>query len=348
MVPVVDVVVVGRVGRVGRGDGLVFRRRRTVKTLYPTRQPPAWVYVRQHRLDEREGVEGGPPWADPFTARVADFEEFAMRDDMSKVLVESLRMGRGSAHAQIGSRRLERNRLDVDDEGAKARFGMKQNGCKHFGEHLGPLYRYLRAQVNRPWRKVYGELCTQLNRRNVVQNHLFQHIDDRVAINTVWLDGQVWVRSRRGLEPLNERHEAMLVHPRTGILLVNRHRATVAQRHHQRTSSATPRATPTAGATCPAWQPTSACWGTSRCTRRVARSGRRGRGRRARVVVRSAGGRCFDVGSVRRAGHRRVGALHARLVFTTPMDQQRVDLVRGADRQRARVVDRLEVGPAWR
>jgi len=48
----------------------------------------------------------------------------------------------------------------------------------------GPLYRYLRQQVNRSWAKVYGELCAQLDRRSVVQAHLFQHIEDKVAIET--------------------------------------------------------------------------------------------------------------------------------------------------------------------
>ncbi|MBX3604340.1 MAG: hypothetical protein KF788_03670 [Piscinibacter sp.] len=89
-----------------------------------------------------------------------------MRDDMSKVLVESPRGGRAWARALAGRRRQRRNRLDRDGEGAPQRAGMRRDPevCKHFGEHLAPLYRYLRQQVHRPWTKVYGELCAALDR----------------------------------------------------------------------------------------------------------------------------------------------------------------------------------------
>jgi hypothetical protein len=85
--------------------------------------------------------------------------------------------------------------------------------------------------VNRPWDKVYGELCSALDRRNVVQNHLFQHIGDRVSLETVLVDGEVHVRGWRGTEPLRQTRYEMYVHPRTGILLVNRARDKAA---HQR------------------------------------------------------------------------------------------------------------------
>jgi len=158
-----------------------------------------------------------------------------MRGDMSKVLAESPRVGRSSASAHEGSRRQRRNRLDRDGEGAPQRVGMRRDALsrKHFGEHLGPLYRYLRQQVHRPWVKVYGELCAALDRRSVVQAHLFQHIDDRVDVETVWQDGEVWVRNWRGLVPLKESRAELFVHPRTGILLPNRARVIEVQRQRK-------------------------------------------------------------------------------------------------------------------
>lgn len=146
-----------------------------------------------------------------------------MREDMDKVLVESPRSGRAFARLVTGTRRKKRNALDADGEGGPRHLGMKGGrGDKHFGEHLGPLYRYLRKQVNRPWAKVYGELCATLDRRSVVQAHLFQHIHDRVEVDTVWRDDMVYVRQWRGVVPLAESRAPMYVHPRTGILLVNR------------------------------------------------------------------------------------------------------------------------------
>ena len=156
-----------------------------------------------------------------------------MRADMSKVLVEEPRSGRAFARAIAGSRRQLRQRPDRDGESAPARFGMKAGyRSKWFGEHLGPLYRWLRGQVDRPWDKVYSELCATLDRRSVVQAHLFEHIGDEVALETVWQDGQVWTRGWRQLEPLSENRAALYVHPRTGILLENRAR-TIARRERR-------------------------------------------------------------------------------------------------------------------
>lgn len=155
-----------------------------------------------------------------------------MRDDMSKVLVESPRSGRAYAYVIKGVRRRKRNQLDPDGEGGLNHVGMSQGGNKHFGEHLGPLFRYLRGQVDRPWSKVYGELCAQLDRRSVVQAHLFQHIGDKVEIETLWQGEEVWFRDWRGLKPIRESRAELFVHPRTGILLVNR-AAVIERRHHK-------------------------------------------------------------------------------------------------------------------
>lgn len=120
-----------------------------------------------------------------------------MREDMTKVLVEEPRHGRAYARSVQGVRRQRWNRVDPDGEGGSTHIGMQRDGLtnKHLGEHLGPLYRYLRQQVNRPWDKVYGELCSVLDRRN----------------------GET-------------RHE-MYVHPRTRLLLVNRAKEKAAHRH---------------------------------------------------------------------------------------------------------------------
>lgn len=156
-----------------------------------------------------------------------------MREDMDKVLVESPRRGRAHAAALRGTRRQRRERLDRDGESAPQRLGMRLDDNKHFGEHLSPLYRYLRQQLNRPWSKVYGELCAQLDRRGVVQAHLFQHLTDKVAVQTQWRDGEVWTYRWRELVPIGESRAEMFVHPRTGILLPNRARQMVQQRQNE-------------------------------------------------------------------------------------------------------------------
>jgi hypothetical protein len=161
--------------------------------------------------------------------------ETVMREDMGQVLVDEPRRGRAYARSVKGSRRLAWNRIDPDGESAPSRLGMKRGSLrsKHSGEHLGPLYRYLRQQANRPWDKVYGELCAGLDRRNVVQDHLFQHIGDRVALETVLVDGEVHARTWGRTQPLAETRYAMYVHPRTKLLLVNRAREKAARRRNE-------------------------------------------------------------------------------------------------------------------
>jgi len=154
-----------------------------------------------------------------------------VREDMSKVLVESMREGRAYAAANDGARRLRRNAVERDGESAPQRMGIRRDAIhrKHFGEHLGPLFRYLRGQAHRPWAKVHGELCAQLDRRSVVQAHLFQHIGQMVEVETHLQDGEVWYRGWRGLQPIRESRAELFVHPVTGILLPNRARL-IAQR----------------------------------------------------------------------------------------------------------------------
>jgi len=149
-----------------------------------------------------------------------------VRKDIDKVLVEEPRHGRAQARAMAGSRRRLRARLDPDGEGGVVHLGMRRDKGhdKHFGEHLSPLYRWLRQQVSRPWHKVMGELEAQLDRRSVVQAHLFQHVAWRVDTRTEWRGGEVWVHGWGGLVPLAEAGRELFVHPRTGILLVNRAR----------------------------------------------------------------------------------------------------------------------------
>lgn len=159
-----------------------------------------------------------------------------MRQDMSKVLVESPRVGRAWARATEGTRRVRRHRLDPDGEGGPRHVGMRRDAVsrKDFGEHLAPLYRWLARQANRPWAKVWGELCAHLDRRNVVQAHLFEHLQDRVTIHTVWRDGKVYAQERwYGLKPIERCWQHLYVHPRTGLLLVNRGREIAERRRRQ-------------------------------------------------------------------------------------------------------------------
>src|SRR5262245_62228647 len=96
-----------------------------------------------------------------------------MREDMYKVIVERPRGWKSkSSHAV-------RRRDDLD--------GPKQLGIRAgydrpaLNENLSPLRRFLHAQVGRPWSKVYSEIASGIDRRNTVQQHIYQQADDFIA-----------------------------------------------------------------------------------------------------------------------------------------------------------------------
>jgi hypothetical protein len=148
-----------------------------------------------------------------------------MREDMFKVIVERPRLVNSNGYSRDG--RKFRN-----DENAPGRLGMKRGYTqwpKSLNENLAPLKRYLEKQVNRPWDKVYSEIRATIDARSTVKQHILQHIRDFVALDTCWVDtpdgGKVHIRGRWSGEPapLEDANIELFVHPRTGILLRNRH-----------------------------------------------------------------------------------------------------------------------------
>ncbi len=154
-----------------------------------------------------------------------------MREDMYKVIVERPRRGKeGDAFAA---------RLRNDFDGP-TRLGMRAGyGSRSLNENLAPLRRYLQAQIGRPWNKVFSEICTGIDRRNTVQQHIHQHIRDFIAIDVEVRDGRLvdlapqwrFLRSDCGIS------QELYVDPRTGVIRLNKgyssRRRIVAQRRHR-------------------------------------------------------------------------------------------------------------------
>ena len=156
-----------------------------------------------------------------------------MRGDMGKVLVERPRLGRRRAERWPGKgyrKRLRKYALAGDSP--PAREGMKDSygrGTKHFNEHLGPLRRFLDANVGRPWDAVYSEICQHVDRGNVVQKHILTHLFDYVVVRTVLIDGEPcrgephW--GYKYGEPLrtSARRNRWYVCPKSGLLRKSKH-----------------------------------------------------------------------------------------------------------------------------
>ena len=145
-----------------------------------------------------------------------------MKEYFNKLIVESPR----DNHADSFREQRHRVYTNLDEFGGK--MGRKRLGAektKSFGETLSPLYRYLEKQVNRPWDKVYSEICRQFDTRKIINSHILAHIYDVVAKreDVVILDGRVYIRNYSH-EPtaLKDSFRRMYVDPRDGILKRNR------------------------------------------------------------------------------------------------------------------------------
>src|SRR5215213_7523776 len=115
-----------------------------------------------------------------------------MRADMGKVLVERPRLGRWHGDSRPGKGYAKEARHSLATGEAPTREGMKRRhtNTKSFNEHLGPLRRFLDANVGRPWDAVYSEICKHVDRGNVVQKHILTHLFQYVVVNTVLIDGE--------------------------------------------------------------------------------------------------------------------------------------------------------------
>jgi len=140
-----------------------------------------------------------------------------MRIDMYKVIVERPRHGKGDYFAAARRR---------DDFEGPRQLGMRVGyGGPWLNENLGPLRRFLFAQVGRPWNKVYSEISAGIDRRNTVQLHIFAHLDDMIATQVEWHAGS-WLDMKnptRGHFNRGGLSQPLYVDPRTGLIRPNKH-----------------------------------------------------------------------------------------------------------------------------
>jgi hypothetical protein len=147
---------------------------------------------------------------------------------MFKVIVERPRGYKGAAT------KAARLRNDFD---GPPQLGMRAGyGPRGLNENLAPLRRYLRAQLGRPWNKVYAEIAATIDRRNTVQQHIYQHIDDFIAVRVeVRADGKlVDLGMRARYFEYDTLRQELYVDPRTGLIRLNKHYRSWAQIRRER------------------------------------------------------------------------------------------------------------------
>jgi hypothetical protein len=143
-----------------------------------------------------------------------------MRSDMAKVIVERPRPGSCHQKARKGYHKLIQ-RCDWEDQPQRESRRHRVGRRRPFNEHLGPLRKFLQSRVGRPWSQVYAEICENLSRDSVVQDHVRDHVDDFVATQVVLIEGVPCHATGRGygtpLWPWRWRH-CFCVCPASGTL----------------------------------------------------------------------------------------------------------------------------------
>ena len=145
-----------------------------------------------------------------------------MRADMDKVIVERPRVGSRLPSRKKGYRKYIQSTPIDELPKQEQLLGRWKGREKWLNEHLGPMRRFLRSRVGRPWNKVHQELCEHISFSNAVQAHVLAHIFQYVRRNVFvespsrvfMLGGHPWF----SLNPLNENE--MYVCPRSGLLKV--------------------------------------------------------------------------------------------------------------------------------
>lgn len=167
-----------------------------------------------------------------------------MRKDLNKQLCERARHGHARRYGNIRRNRYLDSQYDVDydinDEDIDARIvhqqsehreGIKRRhqlnwNTKSFNEHLSPLYGIIRKAVGRKWDDFYSELKENFDTRSVINNHILEHLYDRIAVGSdLWYDedGVLMYRGYRGspAEPITDRGPEYYVDPKDGIIKIN-------------------------------------------------------------------------------------------------------------------------------
>ncbi len=141
---------------------------------------------------------------------------------MHKVVIERPRWNPG--------RSKNGRRANLPDELLPKVEGMRRPYIRRKGltDLLGPLRRWLQAQVGRPWNDVYSEACAVIKPDSIIRAHVKTHLLQFVQRDTLMHDGKVCALETgygaRGIVPVEELsgrcRNLFFVHPETGRLQI--------------------------------------------------------------------------------------------------------------------------------
>lgn len=141
---------------------------------------------------------------------------------MKKVLISRPRVGGVN---QTKRKKVNMHQIDEFgdfDDGLPTKTSTKKDTVGLNGEEksqtdlMGPLRRYLRKQVGRPWNDVWSEICS--NNKDYMGEHLKTHVEWEVVTNC-WFDENNKLTGEYGWLFYRS---TLYVHPVTGILSLSK------------------------------------------------------------------------------------------------------------------------------
>lgn len=140
---------------------------------------------------------------------------------MAKVIVERPRVGSRAPSRKKGYRKFVQRTGIENLPTREPLLGHWRGKGRWLNEHLGPMRRFLRSNVGRPWNKVHQELCEHVCFDNPVQSHVLTHVFDYVHQH-VELRGREIVSANGWRRGRSLPEDAMYICPRSGLLKIVR------------------------------------------------------------------------------------------------------------------------------
>lgn len=141
---------------------------------------------------------------------------------MDKVIVERPRYGSRLKSRKKGYRKYVASTPVENLPVREPMLGRWQGMERFLNEHLGPMKRFLRSNVGRPWEKVHEELCEHISFANPVQSHVLDHIFDFVHqyVEVINRRHVIKIKHEYWWGPRRLRQGEMYICPKTRILRV--------------------------------------------------------------------------------------------------------------------------------
>jgi len=139
---------------------------------------------------------------------------------LGEELIECYRYGGGYYFKRGYKNKVRKNNY----ENAKRVEGMKKmhsGGTKVFNDNLQPLMRFLNTNQGKNWNKLYKVLCSNLDRRTLSGEHVFNHLWDFVYTNVTIENKRIYCMRYGVIQELtsSEKWPRFYVHPQTGQLM---------------------------------------------------------------------------------------------------------------------------------